>query len=600
MSVSGKLFLISVVLIAVVGLVSAFVMESQLQSWLRSQLLRELKSQVRSARFVLAQDRKKPTPRSWSQLAHRLGTTFQSRVTLIREDGRVLGDSRLPYTSLVHLDNHGKRPEILQSLRQSFGMASRYSRTLKMNMLYVAARVSPHQTKQGFVRVAMPLTHVEGAVRTTRWLLLIAGAVGLFVAIFMSGLSSHLFSRHLLDVVRNEDRRQDGIMSEEEKVMGSLNSMEGKLEEMVSALAAERNRFEAVLESMNAAVIAFDENEKVTLVNRFGLNLLDMEKPPVNQELRQIISARELHDLINRALRGETKTTEFVFHGPPRRRLLARATPLQPSGGVVVIQDITELRRLETIRRDFVANVSHELRTPVSIIRANSETLLDGALEDPEHARFFLKAILRHAERLSSLISDLLDISRIEANQYKLEIKPVVLIYRISQVLDSVRSKADLKRLSMTHDIDPSFRVEADALALEQVLINFFDNAIKYNPEGGKIEVTAIQEDGMIRVEVSDDGPGIAPKHHARIFERFYRVDRGRSRDMGGTGLGLAIVKNLTEAMGGQVGLKKSEYGGSCFWFSLPDSDNTPSYTPSVNAEELEKKSEGESDAEQP
>ncbi|WP_181197835.1 sensor histidine kinase [Enhygromyxa salina] len=228
-----------------------------------------------------------------------------------------------------------------------------------------------------------------------------------------------------------------------------------------------------------------------------------------------------------------------------------------------------EIRRLETVRRDFVANVSHELRTPVSIIQANAETLLLGGLDEPATARRFLDAVRRNAERLGQLISDLLDISRIEAGRYEIELEPLSLSSVARSVSCSVSETCRSRSVVFEVDIDPQLRVCADPRALEQVLVNLVENAVEYGPKGGTVELVAVEQDAAVRIEVRDEGPGIAPDHRSRVFERFYRVDPGRSRHMGGTGLGLAIVKNLSEAMGGEVGVEPRAPEGSCFWIRL-------------------------------
>jgi two-component system phosphate regulon sensor histidine kinase PhoR len=240
------------------------------------------------------------------------------------------------------------------------------------------------------------------------------------------------------------------------------------------------------------------------------------------------------------------------------------------AGTVIVLRDVTEMRHLETIRKDFVANVSHELRTPVSVIRANAETLLGGALEHETKGPQFVQAILRSSERLSTLIADLLDLSRIEAGKYHLEIQSVEVDEAIRHAVEAISSTAQSRRVS--HDLSRSaqLHVMADPMALEQVLLNILDNAVKYTKDGGQVQVRAMEHRSGVRFEVEDDGPGIPPQHRMRIFERFYRLDPGRSRELGGTGLGLSIVKHLVESMGGTVGVEPASPHGSVFWFVLP------------------------------
>ncbi len=340
--------------------------------------------------------------------------------------------------------------------------------------------------------------------------------------------------------------------------------------ERLAALTEERDYFGAVLEVMEAAVVAIDGERRITVVNRAARELLALRGSPVGRTLGEVVQVDELDNLLV-GEGGKARHAEFELPGPPRRVVVARVSPRGASGGlVVVIHDITELRRLETMRRDFVANVSHELRTPVSVIRANAETLLDGALDDVEMAESFVEAVLRNAERLSRLVSDLLDLSRIEVGQYKVQIGPLPVAASVRRVVEALESRIEEQGLSVTVDVSSSLVARADAQALEQILTNLVDNAVKYTPQGGVIALRGYAMDGWVRLEVQDNGPGIDPVHHPRLFERFYRVDPGRSRQMGGTGLGLAIVKHLAAALRGRVGMSPAEHRGCIFWLELP------------------------------
>jgi len=340
----------------------------------------------------------------------------------------------------------------------------------------------------------------------------------------------------------------------------------------VTALRDERNRISAVLEGMSEAVIALNETRQITMVNRRALALLDMERPPIGGTLLEAIRSPILEQIVQQALAGIPASGEFEVGLEPVRRLLARATPLEANGGcVVVLMDVTELRRLERVRRDFLANVSHELRTPVSVIRANAETLLDGALHDGEHAVRFLESIMRDSERLSNLVADLLDLSRIESDEFSPDRVPVKILATVRGVVATIEEMATAKNQAVTVEVEEGLVVRGDPQAIEQVLLNLADNAVKYTPEGGTINIRAARaEAGTIGIEVEDDGPGIEPPHRDRIFERFYRVDAGRSRAQGGTGLGLSIVRNLVEAMEGEVGFAPARPHGSIFRVTLP------------------------------
>ncbi|HTM19401.1 MAG TPA: ATP-binding protein [Kofleriaceae bacterium] len=337
-------------------------------------------------------------------------------------------------------------------------------------------------------------------------------------------------------------------------------------EQTVVTLTSERARLAAILEGLADGVIAVDARADVSLMNHAALEILGLSEAPVARPIYTLLRSPELQDLI--ASPGG-RTSELDL--PERnRRVLVRATPMTGGGYILVMSDVTEVRRLETVRRDFVANVSHELRTPVSIISANTETLLDGALDDPAHARPLLEAAHRNAERLSRIITDLLDLSRLEAGRYQIRREAVPAAVVASRAIDAVERTARERGTAITVEVPPALTVEADDKALEQVLVNYLENAVKDTPPGGKVHVLARPLGARVRIEVRDDGPGIEAGYRQRVFERFYRIDPGRSREMGGTGLGLSIVKHMAEAMGGSVGVEPVDPHGSTFWIELP------------------------------
>ncbi|MCO4760958.1 MAG: phosphate signaling complex protein PhoU [Myxococcales bacterium] len=352
----------------------------------------------------------------------------------------------------------------------------------------------------------------------------------------------------------------------------AVRRLSGDLNDALRRLADERARLLAVLEGMEDAVVATNDEGMVTLANSEARLLLGGKGSPVGQLLLDVIRAPALHDLADRVANGEHDTAQLDLPGPPERHLLVRGAPQRNGGAVLVLQDTTRRRQLEQMRREFVANVSHELRTPVSVIRANAETLLDGAISDPEFARGFLEALVRNADRLSALVSDLLDLSRVESGQYPIERRRMTPQSAVQSVVESLGQTAINAGLDLRTQIPPSIETYADPKAVEQVLINLIHNAIKHSPDQGLISVIATPEDDTVRIAVADQGPGIPVPLRARIFERFYRVDKGRAREVGGTGLGLAIVRTLVSAMGGTVGVGDAPdgSGGAEFWFTLP------------------------------
>lgn len=340
---------------------------------------------------------------------------------------------------------------------------------------------------------------------------------------------------------------------------------------MKSGSDAARAHFQAVLEGLDEGVLALNAEGHVTHVNTVALTLLELKEPPLGRTLHETIRVPALHEVVEDVRPDSPVTVEFDMPVAPPRRLLARVTRHGETDGITaVFHDLTELRQVEAVRKDFVANVSHELRTPVSIILANTETLLDGALDDKEHAEVFLAGLRRNAERLSSLISDLLVISRLDAGQYTLELGAVNVATIIRRAVNAMSAAAKKRELRLSAQLeDTELQANADEEAFQKVLFNLLDNAVKYTERGGEIVVSAVPVGSRVRLEVRDTGPGIEPGLRPRIFERFYRIDPGRSREMGGTGLGLSIVKNLTESMGGAVGVEAAVPRGTVFWVSL-------------------------------
>jgi two-component system, OmpR family, phosphate regulon sensor histidine kinase PhoR len=323
-----------------------------------------------------------------------------------------------------------------------------------------------------------------------------------------------------------------------------------------------------VLEGMSEAVLVIDGDQRIDLLNPASETLLGLDARAVGHPLIEFVRVPALQTLATPPI--EPASAEFQLPGQTRQ-LRASVTPRKDRDGcILVLHEVTEIRRLERIRRDFVANVSHELRTPVSIIRANAETLLDGAMTDPIHGQRLMDGVHRNAERLGRIIDDLLALSRLEARRFPIEPSAVSLVELCAGAVGSLADRAAARTIEVHTEVDDRLMVRADPAALEHVLVNLLDNAIKYTPEGGHVRLSARSDGDQVRLAVTDDGPGIAPHHRARVFERFYRIDPGRSRDMGGTGLGLSIVKHLVEAMGGTVGVDAAEPGGSVFWLRLP------------------------------
>lgn len=384
--------------------------------------------------------------------------------------------------------------------------------------------------------------------------------------------------------VRAVAAHEDG---ESRELGQALDKLAANLTKTLRELRAERDLLSRVLQGMQEGVMLLDTGGNVALMNPAFREMLLVRGDVIGMPLLEVVRHAELKELLDRARKAKTATSgEVEVGGIKPRRLLVRATAIEGEGGGVlaVFFDVTEIRRLESLRRDFVANVSHELRTPVTAVLSAGETLRLVAGKDPKAAETFLAIIERNAERLQRLIEDLLDLSRIESRELRLSPELVVLKPFFSHVTSLFRERAEKKKISVVVDADDAVACFADRRALEQVVTNLVDNAVKYCPAGASVTVAARIDGPLARISVKDSGPGVAASHLPRLFERFYRVDPGRSRDVGGTGLGLAIVKHLSEAMGGAVRVESEVGKGTTFLVSLPAQKIAPRELPSTRS----------------
>jgi two-component system phosphate regulon sensor histidine kinase PhoR len=407
----------------------------------------------------------------------------------------------------------------------------------------------------------------------------IGALFALAVAVVIAFSGAQLTSRKLLRVADVARRLAAGDLTPRARLSGAdeivavgqaLDQLAENLSRTMNELRGERDLLTGVLSSMNEGVLVVGSGGRIVLMNPALRAMLLIGEDVIGKSVLQVVRNADLNRLVDNALRGEHAELEVDIGGLRPRRALVRATNLQDAPGSVlaVFVDVTELRRLETVRRDFVANASHELRSPLTTIRAAAETLA-GTDTDPDAAHRFAALIEKNAERLAALVDDLLELSRIESRELNLQLEPVDVGTVAERVLGQHSHRAQVKHIALTQDVASVPPVRADRRALEHVLGNLVDNAVKYCPEGASVRVSATSDDGLVHVAVSDTGPGIAPEHLPRLFERFYRVDAGRSRELGGTGLGLSIVKHLVEAMGGSASVESRPGAGSSFSFTL-------------------------------
>jgi two-component system phosphate regulon sensor histidine kinase PhoR len=532
----------------------------------------------------------------WHAKAHEMGALARSRVSIIRKDGVLVGDSSLNAAELAAAENHATREEVIAALSGRVGSSARPSATVHMNMLYVAAPLQHEGTVLGAVRLAIPLTDVVELQGRVHAILLWSTLIALVVAVVLSGAASLWAGRRSRLLAAAARRMAAGDLSTRTHTSGddefselghALDRLAENLSSTLHELRSERDVQSGILASMQEGVLLLDGAGRIALVNPALRQMLLLGADTVGRRPEEIVEDPELASLLDKARTTHaTAIGEIELVGLKPRRLLVRALAMSgnPGGLLAVLVDVTELRRLEKLRRDFVANVSHELRTPVTAIRSATETLQDAARNDPQAVPMFIDIIERNAERMRQLVEDLLDLSKIESREYKLDLEPVELPQAVVQAFALFRERANKKRISLLCEVgDVVPPVHADRRALEQILSNLLENAIKYCAEDTAIRVSATSErERYVRLTVADSGPGIEAKHLPRLFERFYRVDKGRARDVGGTGLGLSIVKHLAEAMGGEVGVDSILGKGSTFWVNLPIAGATVSMPPPV------------------
>ena len=519
-------------------------------------------------------------------VCHDLGATIETRITVIAPDGKVLGDSD---ETSARMDNHALREEVSEAMAGRPGSSVRYSHTLGTTMLYQAVPVVRDERLLAVLRLAVPLTAIENELqRISRSIL----AAVVIVALLASGVSLLLARRvsRPLETLRQgvaefgrgrlDHRLPLASTLEIAQLAADMNGMAAQLEDRIRTVENQHNELEAVFAGMVEGVLLLDTDERVAELNQAAARLLVTTVDDARgRTIAEVIRNAALQDFVARTFASETaveddlaiqvggKEVHLQVHG---LRLEGRAG--RPRRLLIVLNDVTRLRRLENVRQDFVANVSHELKTPVTSIKGFVETLRDGALDSPEDARRFLDIIARQSQRLDAIIEDLLCLSRLE--QGTGETRRELGVYPVAEVLASAvqtcQLQADGRGMSLRLDAPGDLKTRLDPPLLEQAVVNLVSNAVKYSEDGDEINVTAEAVEDYILISVIDHGKGIEPQHLPRLFERFYRVDRARSRQAGGTGLGLAIVKHIARFHGGHVTVESAPGRGSVFTLHLP------------------------------
>jgi len=520
------------------------------------------------------------------RLCKELGRATGTRFTIVAPDGRVLGDS---LESPSQMDNHRHRPEIEQAFQGRLGEATRYSYTTREDRLYVAVGLTGAEGEvQAVVRASLPVTLLAEVLRAFRTQLLIVFAVGVGVHALITLAISRRLSRPLEEIRRGAERFAAGELkhrlrlsddTEIGALAAALNHMAEQLEERMRTVLLQQNELEAILASMEEGVLAIDNQGRILSLNKACAEMLgDSPNNLQGRSIFEVVRKAELLQFIESALSGgDVAAEELHLSGPEDRWLSARSRVLHdpPRGRIgllIVLYDVTRLHRLEEIRRDFVANVSHELRTPLTAIKGFLETMLDGAWDEREKARRFLQIMLRQVNRLDALVSDLLLLSRIEkgAEEQTIEMSREMIRDVLAAAVETCQHKAAEKGMRIDLSCPENLSTEINAPLLEQAIINLLDNAIKFGNPDSAIKLRAEVEEADLLISVEDEGCGIEARHLPRIFERFYRVDKARSRELGGTGLGLAIVKHVALVHRGSVSVESKVGVGSKFSLRLP------------------------------
>ena len=523
-----------------------------------------------------------------------LGKETSYRFTLITNEGVVLSDSE---TGKRDIGPHGDRPEIVQAKATGVGFSERFSATLEMSMIYLAVSLNDKPNSQdatkheGIVRVAASAQSINASISSLqKFITLFVVGLSTLTGILMVWFSTRTMRplSNFADAARNVEKGTYGRISglnqrndEWGELADAFNQMQQVLSQREFGLKENSSRLEAVLSSMVEGVIALSKEGNVTMANNAACQMFSLIQPElIGRKLINIVRFPELIEAIDNTLQNRVfSNTEFTTVGDTKRTIHAQVSVLdvddEMPGAAIVLHDVTELKQLETMRQDFVANVSHELKTPLASIRAYAETLKLGALNDPENNMRFVERIEAQADILNQQIQDLIQLARVESAQTAFEIIKIDLQKLCQQCVDMFASQAKSLKVELSlQRFDGTLEIEADYEAVRTIINNLISNALHYTPQRGSVTVMLTQDDRMATINVIDTGIGISQEHQSRIFERFYRVDKARSRDMGGTGLGLAIVKHLAQAFGGNVELQSEAGEGSTFSIHFPHAKN--------------------------
>ena len=567
-------------------------LELYLSSSVKDNYIANLRSGLITQAGLIADLIPTAAPANLDDFCKRFKEKTGARITVIDDSGRVLGDSDEPSEMM---ENHSDRPEIKEAAISGVGTSIRRSKTLQKDLFYLA--VSTNQdSRERFLRLSIPLHDVENAMNMIRIRIIIASLAVSLVVIVFGLIQVRRITKSIEEItdfskgVAAGDFRRRLLLTKKDELgeLGkNISNMARELHERLTLSEEEKRRFEAILKNMSDGLILADTKGKIILVNDALKNLFGIPHAIEGKTVMEALRKGELMEVIEEVAISKERISRGIEITTPRDLyLLMTAAPFYAqdsegdlSGIVLTFHDITRLKKLEEVRKDFVANVSHEIKTPITAIKGFAETLIEGALDDKENAKKFLKTIKNHSERLNSLVSDLLTLSGIEFGDIQITKQDVNVEEVIDAVFTTLGEKAQSKGLYLKKQIAAEISdMRADRNKLIQILLNLVDNSIKFTEKGGititvkseKLKVESEGEKDFIQLTVSDTGSGIPKKHLSRLGERFYRVDRARSRELGGTGLGLAIVKHLIKAHGWEMKIESEEARGTAVHILCP------------------------------
>jgi two-component system phosphate regulon sensor histidine kinase PhoR len=507
-------------------------------------------------------------------LAKTLGAEIEARVTIVASDGTVLGDSE---EDPLVMENHAERPEVIDALATGVGESTRYSVTLEQKMMYLAVPIANQGEILGVARVSLPLTAVEDTVQQLRVSIIIAMAVAAVLVILAAWLIARITTGPIRELTAASKRISSGelgqritIAAKDEvgELAHAFNDMSTRLKELVGEISEDRARLATILDNMADGVVMTDTEGNISLANQTAQKLFNFREVE-NKPLIEAVRDHEVDELLKLCLKTDKTQAVNYESGTSKRYLRAIAIPIAQSGVLFLFQDLTSLRNLQTTRRELIGNISHEFRTPLAGIKAMVETLRDGAVDDKEAALDFLTRIDSDVDRLTQLVAELTELSRIETGKAELKLEPVDLNQLTEEVIAQLSPQAERQKLKvqkkLAADLTP---VSADRARVRQVMVNLLHNAVKFTPSGGKITITTRALEGSVGVDIADTGVGIPAEDLPHVFERFYKGDKARAEE--GTGMGLAIAKHIIEAHGGNIRVESEEGRGSTFSFSLP------------------------------